>query len=498
MKSILYTAIFAFGVMVSSCTDDFLDTKPKGTYHSGNYDMSSGQEMMVLSKLFDGYNSFREQTWPIVSMHCHTTDNCHPGGPAGDGGTDFCQFPTLSYTPSNNQFTGYYSSHYNVITKSNEALAMLNDMEKMNRKPEEFKRLKAEAYFLRAASYFRLCQAFGAVPYVDYVMNKDDETADQLPVAQIHAKYLPELIWAAGKLPSRRELVSTGNGGRATRNAALAIIAKTYMYDKDWSNCLAYTGQIISSGDNDLSTPYGEIWHEANEFGPESVWEINCDFKPDQKIDMWCQWGMMCGIRGFPNLGFGHNAPSVDLMEDYEDNDPRYAATVIENGQSLDDEIVNASDYKFFNGKTYCPKSERKAYGRDDWCYGYWMNLRLIRYADILLMHAEAACELNKLDEARGKLEMVRARARGGNSPLTCLPEVRTDDRNELREIIHHERRIELALEFERFFDLVRWNEAEDKLANFVVGRHELFPLPQSEIDKANGKLKQNPGYNKQ
>ena len=495
MKTVIYTTLIALGLSMASCGDNFLDTMPKGTYHSGNYDMSSGQELMVISKLFDGYNSFREQTWPITAMHCHTTDNSHPGGPAGDGGTDFCQFPTLSYTPANSQFTSYYSSHYNAITKANEALEMLADIEASGQKIENFDQLKAEALFIRGVSYFRLCQAFGAVPYVDRVMEKEGEIADQLPVAEIHARYLPELVWAADHLPSRRDLVASGNGGRATRNAALAVITKTYMYDKDWANCLSYTGQIIASGDNDLSTPFSEIWHEENEFGPESVWEINCDYKPDQKIDMWCQWGMMCGVRGFPNFGYGHNAPSADLMADFEDGDPRYAATVIEDGQDLEGDIVKASDYTFFNGKTYCPKSERTVYGREDWCYGYWMNMRIIRYADIVLMHAEAACELGQLPEAREKLEMVRARARGDKSPLTCLPEVRTDDRDELREIIHHERRIELALEYERFFDLVRWDEAKDRLPDFVTGRHELFPIPQSEIDKSNGKLKQNSGY---
>lgn len=479
----------------SSCSENFLDTKPKGTYHSGNYDMSSGQELMIVSKLFDGYNAFREQTWPITSMHCHTTDNCHPGGPAGDGGTDFCQFPTLSYTPTNGQFTSYYSSHYTAITKANEALKMIDDIERAGQTTENLNELRAEALFIRGVSYFRLCQAFGAVPYVDRVMDKDEEVANQLSVAEIHSKYIPELVWAANHLPSRQDLKVSGNSGRATRNAALAIIAKTYMYDKDWSMCMNYTEQIIASGDNDLSTPYGEIWYEVNEFGPESVWEINCDYKPDQKIDMWCQWAMMCGVRGFPNFGFGHNAPSANLMADYENNDPRYKATVIENGESLDGEIVKASDYNFFNRKAYCPKSERTVYGREDWCYGYWSNIRFIRYADIVLMHAEAACELNQLSEAKEKLEWIRARARGNNSPLTCLPEIRTNDQAELRTIIRHERRIELALEFERFFDLVRWNEAEKRLENFIVGRHELFPLPQSEIDKANGKLKQNPGY---
>ena len=90
---------------------------------------------------------------------------------------------------------------------------------------------------------------------------------------------------------------------------------------------------------------------------------------------------------------------------------------------------------------------------------------------------------------------MVRSRARNGKSPVTCLPAPSSRDANELRTFLHHERRIELALEFERYFDLVRWGEAAEKLPGFQVGKHELFPLPQQEIDKANGKLVQNPGY---
>lgn len=490
------TIIFAAAILMAltSCSD-FLDTTPKGTYHEGNYDMSSGQELMVVSKLFDGYNVFREQTWPITALHCHTTDNSHPGGPAGDGGADFNQFPTMTFTPANSMFSSYYSSHYTAITKANEALDMIAELEGDNGPSASTNQLRAEAYFIRAVSYFRLTQAFGAVPYVDRVMDKDEQIADQLDATTIRAKYLEELKWAVEYLPTRQEMVNTGNLGRATQNAARAIIAKTYMYEKDWQNCLTYTSQIINSGDNDLSMAYDEIWLEKNEYGPESVWEINVDYKPDLSIDMWCQWGMMCGVRGFPNLGYGHNAPTADLMADYETGDPRYAATVLEDGETVDGEVVNASDYKYFNRKCYFPLSERKLYGRDDWCYGYWSNLRIIRYADILLMHAEAACQTGQIDEAKAKLEMVRSRARSGNSPLTCLPEVRTDNQSELMTAIRHERRIELALEFERYFDLVRWDEAKDKISGFVVGKHELFPLPQTEIDKSEGKLKQNPNY---
>ncbi len=483
MKRIIYilAAIFAF----SSCGDDFLDTYPKGTWNKNTFDDGgAGQDLLILSKLVDGYDQYRGQTWPITAMQCHTTDNAHPGGPAGDGGVDFAQFPTMSFTPSNGHFATYYTSLYAAITAANEALKMIADSE-VTDMTDQF---KAEAYFIRGVSYFRLTQAFGAVPYVDRVMGKDEEIADQLSAAAIHAKYLPELIWAIDHLPTRQQMVSTGNLGRATQNAARAIIAKTYLYDKQYDNCLTYTNQIITSGDNDLNTLYAEMFWEKNEYCSESVWEINADYKPSLKIDMWAQWNMMQGIRGFPNLGWGHNAPSADLMAAYETGDPRYSATVLQHGQIVDGETIAASAYHYFNKKAYCPMSERSQYNRADWCYGYWANIRFIRYADILLMHAEAACEQGDLTDAKAKLEMVRARARNG---AAVLPEIKTNDQGELREKIRQERRIELALEFERYFDLVRWDIAKDKVTGFVVGKHELFPIPQTEIDKSNGKLHQ-------
>lgn len=100
------------------------------------------------------------------------------------------------------------------------------------------------------------------------------------------------------------------------------------------------------------------MFWEENEFGPESVWEINADFKPDQNISIIGennQWCLMNGVRGFPNLGWGHNAPSENLMNDYESNDPRFGATVLEHGEKVDGEEVVASNYKYFNRKAYWP-----------------------------------------------------------------------------------------------------------------------------------------------
>ncbi len=290
-------------------------------------------------------------------------------------------------------------------------------------------------------------------------------------------------------------LVASGNAGRATQNAARAVLAKTYLYQKKWSEALAQTTAIIASGDNDLNTPYGEMFTEANEFNSESVFEVYCEQKPTEKIYLSSQYGQIQGFRGIPNLGWGFNGPSQALMDAYEAGDPRKAATVLGDGETIEGKKTkaDAAAYKFFNKKVYVSLAERALYGRSTDIQAYWLNIRLIRYADVLLMHAEAACELGNSTEALAKLELVRERARGGNSAV--LPKITITNKEELRAKIHHERRIELALEWERFFDLVRWDEAKTAITGFVVGKHELFPIPQTEIDKSEGRLTQNPGY---
>ncbi len=267
------------------------------------------------------------------------------------------------------------------------------------------------------------------------------------------------------------------------------------MYQENWSAAMNLTSAIITSDDNNLNTPYDAIFTEVNEYNGESVFEVYCEERPSEQIYLGSQFAQIQGIRGIPNLGWGFNAPSQVLMDAYEAGDPRKAASVIADGDTLEGKKIraDASGYKFFNKKAYTKISERGIHGRPPEAQGTWVNIRVIRYADVVLMHAEAACEQGNTDEALAKLEMVRARARGGDN--TILPKITTTVIDELRAKIHQERRIELAMEWERFYDLVRWDEAKNVIPGFIVGKHELFPIPQTEIDKSEGILTQNPGY---
>lgn len=491
-KYILFIAVVILGI---SCSDDFLELYPKGYFHPENYSPDQEIDATILTegKLAEAYGTLRNWAfqWTGLGMHSYTSPDAVKGSTPSDGG-EIAQFESLSYTSSNGPIKDFYTQAYASIVLSNEALVIANSLADSVAKRKTY---IAEALFLRSTMYFRLAQAFGGVPYISTVLGPNDKIPAQSTRQEVWSNIEKELLIAIPYLPSRMMLVASGNEGRATQNAARALLAKVYLYQQKWSDALAQTTAIIASGDNSLTTPYAAMYTEANEYGPESIFEVYCEQRPADKIYLSTQYGQIQGFRGIPNLGWGFNGPSQALMDAYETGDPRKEATIYGDGDTVEGKKVkaDAAGYKFFNKKVYVSLAERALYGRSSDIQAYWLNIRLIRYADVLLMHAEAACESGNYNEALDKLEMVRNRARGGNAAI--LPKITTTDKDQLRAKIHHERRIELAMEWERFYDLVRWNEAKDVITNFEVGKHELFPIPQTEIDKSEGVLIQNPGY---
>lgn len=499
MKHIILTMICA-GALFSSCADSFLDQYPKGKWHSENMPENSQlkPEILVEAKIQEAYGKLRSwgAVWPYLAMNNYPTKESYKGSTQSDGGNDMLSFESMSYNPSNGLIADFYSTCYSTIFSANEAMGFIGEMElEENTDKNKVEKYKAEVTFIRSLMYYRLTQAFGGVPYIDKLLGKNEKSPARMNIDELRAKYIGDLEKVIDILPTRLDLISSGNSGRATKNAARAIIAKTYLYQKNWAQAKKFALDIINSGDNDLSTPFELIFDEDKEFGPESVLEINCELDHTNKIYMDSQFGEVQGFRGVPDLGWGFNNPTEDLIKGFEDGDPRLNATVLRNGDMIDGYTLKADEQSMgmFNKKAYAKKSEYEIKGRTQKDHGKWKNIRLIRYSDILLVYAEACCELNELPEALAKLEMVRNRARGGNTSV--LPKRETSDQNELREFIRHERNVELALEFERFYDLVRWGIAGNEIDNFVEGKHELYPIPQTEIDKGEGVLVQNPGY---
>ena len=499
MKRIVYCLLsVAISLSLGSCGKNFLERYPHGQWYAENFTAEEvPYSVLIEGELSSAYVNQHSYDFNASApcLHCISTDDADKGSTASD--MSWAKIiDAHTWDASASVVNQYYVAWYNVITSCNRAIKYAESAGQFDEtiSQEEADYYKAQALTIRAQAYFRLIQAFGDVSYVDHELEQDEKTPARSDKEEVYGQLIQQLEWAIPHLRTRKALVADGDFGRVSQNSARAVLAKIYMYKKDWANSRVWTGAIIESGDNDLSTPFDEIWTEKQEFGPESVYEIDLDYKPSLSINSAGnhQWASIQGFRGQPNGGWGMNGPSLLLRTDMA-GDPRYLATVLSDGEVRDGVTFKSAEVPnpYYNAKVYAPLYEQKMYNRNT-AASQWLNIRLIRYSDIVLMHAECSCELNDLDDARKKLEMVRARARGSNP--SALPEITTNDQSELREAIHTERRFELAMEFERYFDLIRWGET-DKITGFVSGAHELFPIPQRQIDASNGILTQNPGY---
>jgi len=362
-------------------------------------------------------------------------------------------------------------------------------------------RYVGEARFLRGLFYFDLVRAWGGVPLVTTTnpplhLGKDT-TQD------IYNLIISDLQYAETYLTKRSELISTDRG-RATSGAAEALLARVYLFQNDFVNAEKYALKVIQSNEYSLEPRFIDATGVNGNNGVESIFEVGALGVEDYNGG-GAQYANTQGVRGSPNRGWGFNRPSIELRKSFEPGDPRLKGTIIDLGDVLDGVFIKgdpdpANDPVAIlnqNGDTI----NIQCYNRKVWTPGndtptQWSHhRRLIRYADVLLMAAEAMNENGKQTDALNYLNQVRKRARGGN--ISVLPDITVTDKSLLRDKIFLERRHELAMEGERFWDLIRTGRATAILGplGFVPGKHELLPIHQSEIDISQGSLTQNPNY---
>lgn len=281
--------------------------------------------------------------------------------------------------------------------------------------------------------------------------------------------------------------------GKATKGAALGLHAKVCMYRKKWADVLNYTNQVTTLSVYSLFPNYEALFRVPNENSSESVFEIQAALIVGNPGASNSQYSQVQGVRGATGGGWGFNVPTSDLASSYETGDPRRDATIIFRGETTPqgDVIPPTGDNPMYNQKSYVPFSMFVS-GYNEGCQ---QNIRVLRYADILLMNAEAANELGNSAQAIASLELVRARARAGNNAI--LPKVTTTDQTQLRNAIWKERRSELAMEFDRYFDVIRQGRGATVFGpkGWKAGKNEVWPIPQNEIENSAGVLTQNPGY---
>lgn len=489
-----------------SCRKDFLDIQPQGQYTSDTYPYPGGSGPYD-TYIFSAYAEMRSFNTHSQSFICATmirSDDADKGSTPSDGGADASSMDNFPVLPANGFCNTLWTGYYTLISKTNVALDQIHNNAAIQASPEIKAQSEGEVRFLRAYAYFMLVRLFGRVPLIDSVLTNPASQANipQSSPGQVYAFIEQDLQFAAVNLPISWD--PTKFPGRLTSGAANGLLAKVYLTEKKWDQAMATAGIVINSGQYDLTTPYEKIFREDGENSKESVFEIQATATQAIQTANGVQYASIMGVRGSGtfNMGWGWSTPSADLANAYESGDPRRARTIMFTSDATHtyqtiygETIPTGLPNPMYNNKVYTNPTYRSATGS---LAGYWMNVRILRFADVVLMYAEAAAESGQTEEALAKLEMVRARARGNNNAI--LPPVTTTDHDALIDTIRHERRVEMAMEHDRFFDLVRWGIAQQTLnaagkTNFSDSRDVLLPIPQTQIDLSKGVLTQNPGY---
>ena len=492
---ILFTIALCAG-FATGCNKEFLDRKPLGELTYDTFFSTEAQAIQATNAIYHQFRSWECSSLGYIGMTDILSDDADKGSTPNDqpllGDID-----NFNFDANNTYFSQVWTGFYRAIARANLAIKRIPDVPDMDETLRQ--RLIGEAKFLRAHAYFLLVQWYGDLPIITEPLSADQYyNQRRSPVSDVYALIESDLLAAAASLPKKGDYTSD-DLGRVTKGAAQGLLAKLAMLRKDYTKAEQYCSEIILSNEYSLLTKYADNFLPAGENGAESVFEITAAaLQPDAGGVVGpgaTPYNMVQGVRGNPNLGWGFNRPSDNLVSSYENGDPRRSATVIYVGDILPDDVTEVKDNpeilnERFNKKAWVPAHP----GLQDNGPG---NIRILRYSDILLLYAEALNENGKSAEALPYLNQVRKRARG--SSQVVLPDVTVTDQAQLRERIYRERRSELAMEQHRWFDLLRWGRAEQAMTavgkNFVAPKHLLLPVPQTEVDLTDGSVVQNFGY---
>lgn len=491
---------FVLSAVLLAC-NNYLDVKPQGQID----EEASVSDPAAAQNLVTGiYNNFwlgNIHGFPYIGITNIASDDADKGSSADDASATQGALDNLTMDANTSTLNDIWSGYYQAIARSNKAVQVLGSaaIDETTRA-----HLQGEARFLRAYLYFNLVRLFGGVPLVDKVLTPDEAMSDQYQTrASKDAVYqfiTADLEYALANLPVKGDAGS--QAGRATKGAAAGMLAKVSLYRQNWQRAYSLTDSIITGkvGSYGLLNSYADIWRETGENGIESLFEVQTGINAscDAAIDVYsvCQGPRAGGKRGWADLGWGFGGPSQSLINAYEPGDRRRDATVITVGpagvmlwdgfrvpgrDSVENDRYNYKAYHSRTREQYCGNADRLP-----------KNLRILRYGEVLLIHAEAALALG--NEGAAVTDITALRQRAGLLPKTTLT----------RQDIWHERRVELGMEHDRFFDLVR----EDALVpgtaaaafqahgkTFVRGKNEVFPVPATQIQFSQGKLQQNNGY---
>lgn len=506
----------AFALSTVSCKKDLLNQPPSGVQTDVSYFRTTDDLNKTLTVAYNYlqqpvFPPYEATRWAIGDVG--SDDALKGAGASSFPITGISEFSLNQQTSTNNLIKTYWSTIYNMIAVCN---LILDKQTVVTGDATTIKNIANQARFLRAFGYYELVKYFGDVPMPLTYLDPAKVDLTRTPKAQVFAQIEKDLTDASA-LPTKVQWAGA-NDGRATSGAANALLGKVYMIEKKYPEAEAALKKVIDEGTYSLLPDYGAIFRKTGDNNnAESIFDIKHKansgaFPGEGSFNLAFQQPTEAPIGGF-----GQNEPTQDLQNEFEKGDPRaiytilFKGDVIPNGSSAYTVNNTGTTGGRANRKFYIPPSEKVAFaGAIDEA----KSNHIIRYAEVLLLYAEALNENGKATEALTWLNKVRQRARvtPANDPQristvydltytgTLLPDLTTTDQATLRNAIWHEERVELAMEGLRREYLARQGRLAQRMAA-VKGipafddKYVLLPIPQSDIDLSNSQLTQNPGY---
>ncbi|MBC8155730.1 MAG: RagB/SusD family nutrient uptake outer membrane protein [Bacteroidetes bacterium] len=477
-----FIALALLTVTLGACSSDFLSVAPVTERTVANFYRTSADFNTAVTGTYATFKNngmYGTGSGSLIWLGEVATDNTDYGYTRTPVSAVGFEIDDLNFSLSNTFFRDAWLTHYQGIGRAN---GILDRIETATFEATLKNQYEGEARFLRALFYFNLVQLFGEVQLVKTEINDPYGTAGipRSPVAEVYGLIVSDLIVAEEKLPAT---ATAAYAGRATRLAAKSLLGKVYLTQKQYDKAGAKLKEVIDASVHSLMPNYADVFSAGTSFAANREVILAVQYKSGQIgqgggfYTTWTPFGVTVpefGVTGGP--GDGINRPTPDLIAAYEPGDVRRAASLVTSYRTAQGAVVN---------EPYPVKFRQTGIirGESD------VDFPLLRYADVLLMYAEA---LNEQGQSGAALPIVnQVRKRGGLADKTALSQ------GDLRLAIEQERRVEFAFESHRWFDLVRTGRLVPvlKAKNYPVKDfHVLYPIPQRETD-LNRSLTQNTGY---
>ncbi|CCH02550.1 RagB/SusD domain protein [Fibrella aestuarina BUZ 2] len=475
MKKIL--SILCLLVSLTAC--EVLEQTPEATFTPANFYRNADDARAAVSTIYDPLNSSNLYAQVMWIIQDQATDDAEWGNGRSTANQPKNDLDKYTFTPATSTFQSVWSTVYQAINRANTVIARVPAIPMDDALKNRF---IAEAKFMRGFYYFTLVRLFGGVPLqLTETTSLDNLNVARASVDDVYKQVIQDFTEAEAVLPTT---YSGADRGRATQGAAKAFLAKVYLTRQDWPRAAAKAKEVIDLGVYDLWATFGEAFLIANKNGKEAVFEMQA-LGGGVGEGSWMQGYMRPNFDRVNGVaGFGDDPATENLYKTYSAADKRRDVTIKLYSATTNPAAPASVLFPGYVYKYLDPSATANGEGSN--------NFPIIRYADVLLMYAEALNEQGA-GNADAYTAINRIRRRAGIADLSGLTQA------EFREVVLLERRLELAFEGHRWYDLVRTKRliSAMKAQNpsiLVEDRHYLLPIPQTERD-VNPALTQNPGY---